>query len=607
MEGSTMPIVRPVKLDSTLYGLHLRSETVQLAKPPSATRLTARISNVGADGIKIWISHVTVFRVEHREVVVDTTPDELPPGHEGPITITVDELVPVGQSNGAKPVAVDLEQIVQFEIVAQPLSLAVSHVSATLEIIGEGWEPISVPLRYVRICEATATYAPDTLNTFQAGAAISTVTVASMSGPADEIEFQLVRNAESEHITMEVNPRILHLGPGEVKTVSLTFRVGRDCPVGKRSVSLSVSSDSLPSKMVEINIAPARPPMWDEAVAAINAKAVVLQEGPPGPRVPTSEVQTAGTGFFQAFSTGNIYWHKDFGAKWVYGAILMKYRQIGGPLSSLGFPRTDEQDTLDRRGRMNEFKNGPIYFSSRTGAQAVQGKILERYRKLGAEVSYLGYPTHDQRSRETYFQTGNIRMLNEEVAVDVTETREVKTGVIHVDGAAANGWAELTLNSLGGLRFKGSMRSTGTLSYDVLMSMSIDLQSAGGPVIVLAEKGNVEGSLILGGHKEHTWDFLGTDDRIKTHWPLIRNARVHTDFTVEFGLGDVVQLVASILGVPVFIIAMIAAGQIASAGKKYCGRYHSTERYNPDTGTFERTIGEVWVDKDEFCPPGLDP
>lgn len=138
------------------------------------------------------------------------------------------------------------------------------------------------------------------------------------------------------------------------------------------------------------------PSVW--ATKAIQAKAAIQNQGPPGQRVPLSGIEEAGNGgFVQRYSTGNIYWHLDTRAKWVYGAILQKYLALGGPMSFLGYPVTDELPTSNGIGRFNDFKNGSIYFSPQSGAQEIHGRIRDHWRALGAETSYLGFPTFDQK------------------------------------------------------------------------------------------------------------------------------------------------------------------------------------------------------------------
>jgi hypothetical protein len=340
-----------------------------------------------------------------------------------------------------------------------------------------------------------------------------------------------------------------------------------------------------------------------QLAAAFQAKEATPTEGPPGARTPISEIELAGGGgFVRRYSSGNIYYHRRTGAKWVYGAILSKYLELGGPAGRLGFPVTDELPAANG-GRYNDFQKGSIYFSASTGACEMHGKVRDHWRALGAESSYLGFPVLDQTTRMARFERGTVQIQDNEFVFDVSDARQIKTGVIHVDGAAANGWAELMVSSTGGWKFKGSMRSTGALGYDVLMVMSFDLREFGGQVIGFHEKGDVEGTLVLGGNRAHTWDHFGMDERVKENWDLIRKTRVTSVLRVDFGPGDVLAIVGSTLAVPLIVLAAIAGGQVADANVKACG-YIGHDYYDRDAGNITTERGVVFVSKGEPCPPG---
>src|SRR3954451_25064836 len=88
-------------------------------------------------------------------------------------------------------------------------------------------------------------------------------------------------------------------------------------------------------------VAPATPP--DDADAAITAawQAAGGDTGPLGPK--DGGVYPAGAGFAQAFPGGKISFPAATGADIMTGAILDKYRSLGGPAESdLGFPTIDE-------------------------------------------------------------------------------------------------------------------------------------------------------------------------------------------------------------------------------------------------------------------------
>jgi GH25 family lysozyme M1 (1,4-beta-N-acetylmuramidase) len=77
-----------------------------------------------------------------------------------------------------------------------------------------------------------------------------------------------------------------------------------------------------------------------------------------------------GTWFTYATATGvnvAIYDNPNIGTFEVHGAILVTYQGQGGPLSSLGYPTSDEHDDYVGDtvvGRVNDFERGSIFWSS---------------------------------------------------------------------------------------------------------------------------------------------------------------------------------------------------------------------------------------------------
>lgn len=110
----------------------------------------------------------------------------------------------------------------------------------------------------------------------------------------------------------------------------------------------------------------------------------------------SSEADAPGGGRFNKFSNGFIYWRPQTGAFAVYGLIGVKWQQLGG-VSGYGYPITDELPA-DRGGRYNDFdRGGSIYFHPSHGAHAVYGGIRNKWRSLGAERGFLGYPVTDEQ------------------------------------------------------------------------------------------------------------------------------------------------------------------------------------------------------------------
>lgn len=136
------------------------------------------------------------------------------------------------------------------------------------------------------------------------------------------------------------------------------------------------------------------------------------EAGPLGYPTTDELVTPDGIGRFNQFQGGSIYWSPGTDAWAVQGAIRTRWGQTGYERSPLGYPRTNETRTPDGVGRFNHFQGGSIYWSPGTGAWNVQGAILARWRALGWERSYLGYPTSGELDipggKRSNFQRGYI-------------------------------------------------------------------------------------------------------------------------------------------------------------------------------------------------------
>jgi hypothetical protein len=120
-----------------------------------------------------------------------------------------------------------------------------------------------------------------------------------------------------------------------------------------------------------------------------------------------------GRGRYNHFQNGSIYWTPQTGAHTVYGAIRDKWREIGAEGGFFGYPTTDESPGANG-GRYNHFEGGSIYYSPATWVHTIYGAIREKWFAMGAESGYLGYPTTDELSdypqvaRYNHFQGGAI-------------------------------------------------------------------------------------------------------------------------------------------------------------------------------------------------------
>ena len=84
---------------------------------------------------------------------------------------------------------------------------------------------------------------------------------------------------------------------------------------------------------------------------------------------PTSAVYPVAGGRAQDYRNGSIYWSQATGAHAVRGTILTRYKAVGGPGGRLGFPTSDEYAVSG--GQRSNFTGGTITWTQRTGATQV--------------------------------------------------------------------------------------------------------------------------------------------------------------------------------------------------------------------------------------------
>lgn len=113
------------------------------------------------------------------------------------------------------------------------------------------------------------------------------------------------------------------------------------------------------------------------------------------------DLYPAGSGFGQNFAGGAIFFSPDTGAKIMYGAILDKYRALGGPADSdLGFPTIDEgPGRINPESRNSTFSAADqpvIFWTPDTGAWVVRGAVNAAWDRLGGSAGVLGVPTGDE-------------------------------------------------------------------------------------------------------------------------------------------------------------------------------------------------------------------
>jgi uncharacterized protein with LGFP repeats len=93
----------------------------------------------------------------------------------------------------------------------------------------------------------------------------------------------------------------------------------------------------------------------------------------------------------QDFQQGTIVWSPRTGTYGVRGAIYGDWKSDGGPYwADVGQPKTEEHDVPG--GRVQDFTNGWILWSPWSGAHPVRGGIASSWWNAGGPSSALGYP-----------------------------------------------------------------------------------------------------------------------------------------------------------------------------------------------------------------------
>ncbi|MEV6274642.1 alpha/beta hydrolase-fold protein [Nocardia sp. NPDC051832] len=120
-----------------------------------------------------------------------------------------------------------------------------------------------------------------------------------------------------------------------------------------------------------------------------------------------------GRGRVQDFEHGSLYWTPQTGAQMVRGAILTEWAKQGYERGPAGYPLAPEEKTPSRDGAVQAFEGGPIYYSPKTGVFRVQGQILDKYKVMGYENGWLGFPASEEQplkdfGRYSRFEGGYI-------------------------------------------------------------------------------------------------------------------------------------------------------------------------------------------------------
>lgn len=139
-----------------------------------------------------------------------------------------------------------------------------------------------------------------------------------------------------------------------------------------------------------------------DPIAAINMawRAAGGANGPLGAKKGGQE-PIGGDGIVQEFNGGKIFFSPATGANAVEGPILQKYESLGGPVSSdLGFPIANEADggitPASRIATFSAADKPVIFWTPDHGAFVVRGAMKAAWDKLKGATGKLGAPVGDQ-------------------------------------------------------------------------------------------------------------------------------------------------------------------------------------------------------------------
>ncbi|MCX2183747.1 VCBS repeat-containing protein [Streptomyces sp. SKN60] len=130
--------------------------------------------------------------------------------------------------------------------------------------------------------------------------------------------------------------------------------------------------------------------------------------GPSGFGHPTTDVLVPqdGEGRYAHFrqngaggENSSIYWHPTTGAWMVFNAIRSYWVSLGAEKSFLGYPTSDESTTFESDAWVTTFRgsggDGAIYWTYDFGGRSIHGTIYKKYLALGGPAGF-GYPTTDE-------------------------------------------------------------------------------------------------------------------------------------------------------------------------------------------------------------------
>jgi hypothetical protein len=318
---------------------------------------------------------------------------------------------------------------------------------------------------------------------------------------------------------------------------------------------------------------------------------------------PVSELEYgANNGFIKRYDGGAIFLSPKGIAHEVHGAIYQRYLSLNAEAGLLGYPETDETSTTLGTGRFNHFQGGSIYWSPRSGAWELHGAIRDKWFTLFADRSFLGFPTSNEEDfkgnegRISHFENGTIIFTWSDLNTTVTSDAVVNQLSLSASSVTCN--LEFSMNSKGDWNYKGHMHNSGFVGFNVTVFTTLRFQNAKGDIFGVNVERHLDGTTSLGGDRSDDWNQVGQGEQfIIDNWDTLRFAGIHSVLDVNVTLGDIIQLIGAAL--PIAVGAVIL-GALFSGGKICPPR--GQMRRNPETGRDEPSVTMEVVPADGQCP-----
>jgi len=145
---------------------------------------------------------------------------------------------------------------------------------------------------------------------------------------------------------------------------------------------------------------------------------------------------------YQRFERGEISWRASTGAWETWGAVGIRWAQIGSRTGVLGFPTGPEVTTAG--GVVQGFERGQISWKASTGAWETAGGVGIRWGQIGGPAGVLGFPTGPEAAAAggvvQRFERGQISW-------------KASTGAWETAGGVGIRWAQIGGPWPGGLGF----------------------------------------------------------------------------------------------------------------------------------------------------------